>query len=115
MGAPIVQKSPVRLVQGVVGLALLIAATLFALSNLGRLPAGGDALTLPTTLFIVAVAATIHPISVAWGDVAITLAFGVVALAFAYPARSGFLGRRRGLLLLVLYAVYLAALIQRQT
>ena len=66
-------------------------------------------------IFIVAVAATIHPISMAWGEVAIALAFGVVALAFAYPARSGFLDRRRGLLLLVLYAVYLAALIQRQT
>jgi uncharacterized membrane protein YfcA len=56
VGAPIVQKSPVRLVQGVVGMALLIAASLFALGNLGLLPAGGDALTLPTTLFIVAVA-----------------------------------------------------------
>jgi uncharacterized membrane protein YfcA len=56
VGAPLVQKSPVRLVQGVVGIALLIAATLFALSNLGLLPAGGEALTLPTTLFIVAVA-----------------------------------------------------------
>ncbi len=55
VGAPIVQRSPVRLVQGVVGLALLLAATLFAMSNLGMMPAGGDALTLPTTLFIVAV------------------------------------------------------------
>ena len=56
VGAPIVQKSPVRLVQGVVGVALLIAATLFALGNLHLLPAGGEALTLPTPLFIVAVA-----------------------------------------------------------
>jgi uncharacterized membrane protein YfcA len=55
VGAPIVQRSPVRLVQGVVGLALLLAATLFAMSNLGMMPAGGDALTLPATLFIVAV------------------------------------------------------------
>jgi uncharacterized membrane protein YfcA len=55
VGAPIVQKSPVRLVQGVVGVALLIAATLFALGNLHLLPAGGEALTLPTPLFIVAV------------------------------------------------------------
>jgi cation:H+ antiporter len=52
---------------------------------------------------------------VARADVAVALGFGLVALAFAYPARSGFLGRRRGLLLLVLYAVYLAALIQGQT
>jgi uncharacterized membrane protein YfcA len=56
VGAPIVQKSPVRVVQGVVGIALLIAATLFALGNLDLLPAGGEALTLPTPLFIAAVA-----------------------------------------------------------
>jgi uncharacterized membrane protein YfcA len=55
VGAPIVQRSPVRLVQGVVGLALLLAATLFAMSNLELMPAGGDALTLPTPLFIAAV------------------------------------------------------------
>jgi len=56
VGAPIVQKSPVRLVQGIVGAALLIAATLFALGNLHLLPAGGEALTLATPLFIAAVA-----------------------------------------------------------
>ena len=56
VGAPIVQRSPVRLVQGVVGVALLIAAVLFAMRNLNIGPAGGEALTLPTTLFIVAVA-----------------------------------------------------------
>ncbi|MGE0740054.1 MAG: TSUP family transporter [Hyphomonadaceae bacterium] len=57
VGAPIVQRSPVRLVQGVVGVALLIAASLFAMSNLGLMPAGGEALTLPTPLFVVAVVA----------------------------------------------------------
>lgn len=57
VGAPIVQKSPVRLVQGVVGLALLLGAILFALKNLNMLPAGGEALTLPTPLFIAAVGA----------------------------------------------------------
>lgn len=56
VGAPIVQRSPVRLVQGVVGLALLIAAILFAMSNLGLMPAGGEALSLPPVLFGVAVA-----------------------------------------------------------
>jgi uncharacterized membrane protein YfcA len=39
-----------------VGGALLIAALLYALSNLGRLPAGGDALALDGGLFVVAVA-----------------------------------------------------------
>ncbi len=57
VGAPIVQRSPVRLVQGVVGVALLIAALLFALKNLNLLPPGGEALTLPPTLFAIAVAA----------------------------------------------------------
>jgi uncharacterized membrane protein YfcA len=55
LGAPIVQRSPVRLVQGVVGVALLIAATLYALANLNLMPVGGDALTLPPVLFGVAV------------------------------------------------------------
>lgn len=81
IGAPMVQRSPVRLVQGVVGVALLIAALLFALKGLDSglpaihwavgdvtildvpefrptahfLPAGGEALSLPTGLFIVAV------------------------------------------------------------
>jgi uncharacterized membrane protein YfcA len=34
VGAPIVVRLPVRVVQGVVGIALLIASTLYALSNL---------------------------------------------------------------------------------
>ncbi|MBI3437487.1 MAG: TSUP family transporter [Proteobacteria bacterium] len=77
VGEPIVQRAPVKLVQTVVGVALIIAALLFALKNLDSglpamnffgfttpavapthiLPPGGgaDALSLPTTLFIVAV------------------------------------------------------------
>ncbi|MBX9745321.1 MAG: TSUP family transporter [Hyphomonadaceae bacterium] len=55
VGAPIVQRSPLRLVQAVVGVALLIAATLYAMSNLDLMPVGGDALSLPPTLFVVAV------------------------------------------------------------
>lgn len=57
IGAPIVQRSPVRLVQGVVGVALLIAAALYAMRNLGIGPAGGDALSLEGTYFIIAVVA----------------------------------------------------------
>jgi len=66
-------------------------------------------------IFIVAVAAIIHPITVAWREVAITLVFGLVALVFTYPARTGFIERRRGVLLLVLYAGYLAIILQRQS
>ncbi len=56
IGAPIVQSAPTRLIQGVVGIALLIAALLYALSNLGLMPGGGDALSLPPVWFAVAVA-----------------------------------------------------------
>jgi uncharacterized membrane protein YfcA len=55
VGAPLVQRSPVRLVQGVVGAALLIAASLYAMANLNLMPVGGEALSLPTPLFVVAV------------------------------------------------------------
>jgi len=55
LGAPLVVRLPVRAVQGIVGLALLFAAGLYALSNLGLLPAGGDALALPQALFAVAI------------------------------------------------------------
>lgn len=65
-------------------------------------------------VFIVAVAAIIHPITVAWREVAITLVFGFVALVFTYPTRKGFIGRRRGVLLLVLYVAYLTTILQRQ-
>ncbi len=56
LGAPLVVRLPVRAVQGVVGAALLIAAALYALSNLDLLPAGGAALALPLGLMVVAVA-----------------------------------------------------------
>ena len=65
-------------------------------------------------IFIVAVAAIIYPISIAWREVFITLVFGLVSLAITYPTRKGFIERRRGFLLLLLYGVYLAALFQRQ-
>lgn len=57
LGAPLVVRLPVRTVQGIVGLAMLAAAVLYALANLGLLPAGGDALALPAPLFAIAVAA----------------------------------------------------------
>jgi uncharacterized membrane protein YfcA len=55
LGAPLVMRAPVRTVQAIVGVALLIAAMLYALSNLGLLPAGGDALALSGPLFAIAV------------------------------------------------------------
>lgn len=63
-------------------------------------------------VFIVAIAAMIHPISVAWREVVVALGFGLMALALSYPPRDGFIGRGRGLLLLVLYAGYNVTLYQ---
>jgi uncharacterized membrane protein YfcA len=57
VGAPIVLKLPVRSVQLIVGVALLLAAGTFAAKNLDLLPAGGDALSLPPLAFGIAVAA----------------------------------------------------------
>ncbi|HEY1449102.1 MAG TPA: permease, partial [Caulobacteraceae bacterium] len=57
VGAPIVVRLPVRVVQGVVGVALLAAVTIFTMTNLGLMPGGGTAVTLPPPLFALAVAA----------------------------------------------------------
>lgn len=62
-------------------------------------------------LLIVGVAATIHPIVIAPGDVYLTLAFGAAAVALLYPARLGWIGRRRGALLLALYLAYLSGVL----
>lgn len=64
-------------------------------------------------MLIVAVAATIHPIAVAWREAAVALMFGFVVVALIYPDRTGFIGRQRGLLLLVLYALWIATILQR--
>lgn len=52
IGAPIVQRMPVKRLQLFVGVALLIAAALFAAKNLNLLPAGGAALALPLSLML---------------------------------------------------------------
>lgn len=65
-------------------------------------------------MLVVAVAAIIHPITVAWRDVAVALVFGFVVVVLIYPGRTGFIERRRGVLLLVLYGTYLAVILQRQ-
>jgi uncharacterized membrane protein YfcA len=57
IGAPVVLRLPTRVVQGIVGLALLVAAALYAMTNLGLMPGGGDALSLDGGLALVAVAA----------------------------------------------------------
>ncbi|QSX79441.1 TSUP family transporter [Agrilutibacter solisilvae] len=57
LGARWVVRVPVRVVQGVVGVAMLLAAALYALANLKLMPAGGQALGLDGAGFAVAVSA----------------------------------------------------------
>ena len=62
-------------------------------------------------LFIVAVAAMIHPIVVETREVFIALAFGVVAVALTLPAPDGTIHRLRGALLLLLYVGYVLTIL----
>jgi len=57
IGAPLVARTKVWVVQLIVAFALAIAATFYALGNLGLMPAGGTAASLPPLLMIVAIAA----------------------------------------------------------
>jgi cation:H+ antiporter len=61
--------------------------------------------------FIVAIAALIHPIAVGWQSVFVVLGFGTTALVCSYPDRGGFIERRRGVLLLILYGAYLTTVL----
>ena len=56
LGAPLVIRAPVRLVQAIVGIALLIAACLYAMSNLNLMPIGGTANSLPAMQMGIAIA-----------------------------------------------------------
>jgi uncharacterized membrane protein YfcA len=57
MGAPIAAKSRVWIVQSVVAFALILAAILYAMTNLHLMPHGGTATSLPLPLMIVAIVA----------------------------------------------------------
>lgn len=63
-------------------------------------------------IFIIAIAALIHPIAVPLKDIVATLVFGVLAVVFVLPARIGFIERRRGVLLISLYIAYLVTVFQ---
>jgi cation:H+ antiporter len=63
-------------------------------------------------LFIVGLVAVIHPIEVSWPMVLVALAVGLIALICSFPARSGLIERRRGFLLIALYCVYVATVLQ---
>src|SRR5215210_5035837 len=57
LGVPLVARASVWIIQLVVGVALLIAATLYAMTNLHLMPGGGTAASLPMSLTVVAIAA----------------------------------------------------------
>jgi len=65
-------------------------------------------------LLIIGIAAIICPITVGWREVTGVLIFGMVAVALTFPNGHGFIERRRGALLLMLYAAYLVTILQRQ-
>ncbi len=62
-------------------------------------------------LFIVAVAAMIHPIVIETRQVFTVLAFGTVAVALTLPAPDGTIHRSRGALLLLLYAGFVLTML----
>lgn len=57
VGARLVTVAPVRLIQALVGVALLLAGLFFALANLHLMPPGGHATGLPLHLMVVAIVA----------------------------------------------------------
>ncbi|WP_294121705.1 sulfite exporter TauE/SafE family protein [Sphingomonas sp.] len=59
LGVPIAARSPVRLIQAIVGVALLIAALFFVFANLQLLPVGGTANSLPPVLTVGAIVANL--------------------------------------------------------
>lgn len=62
-------------------------------------------------LWIVPVAALIFPIEVQWREVVVAVGFGVVAVLAGFPPRTGRLGRGRGAILLLVYGIYLGAVL----
>lgn len=62
---------------------------------------------------IAPVAAILHPITVVWREVVVALLFGLITLILIYPDASGYIEKRRGVLLLVIYGVYLALMLHQ--
>jgi cation:H+ antiporter len=62
-------------------------------------------------LLVIGVAAAITPIPIVWDEFRITVLAGLVTVLMVIPGPTGRLGPRRGVLLLVVYAAYVAALL----
>jgi cation:H+ antiporter len=63
-------------------------------------------------LFIIAVAALIHPIVVDPASVRTALVFGALAVLLTLPDRGGAIGRWRGVLLLAVYLAYVTLVLR---
>ena len=57
LGAPLVTRSRVWVIQLIVGIALIVAAAAYAATNLHLMPGGGTASSLPLTLTVIAIGA----------------------------------------------------------
>ncbi|MBM3566102.1 MAG: sodium:calcium antiporter, partial [Alphaproteobacteria bacterium] len=60
-------------------------------------------------LFIVPVAALIHPIAARFGEAVVGLGFGAAVVALVYPGPKGLMTRRRGAVLVILWLAYILA------
>ncbi len=58
VGVPLVTRAKTWVVQLVVGIALVVAASLYGLANLGLMPGGGTATSLPPVLLATAIVAS---------------------------------------------------------
>lgn len=63
-------------------------------------------------LFIVPVAAAVHPIPTAFGEAVVGLGFGAAVVAFTYPGPKGTMTRRRGVMLILLWIAFVLAQMQ---
>jgi uncharacterized membrane protein YfcA len=57
LGVPLVSRARVWIIQLIVSIALIVAAAIYAVTNLHLMPGGGTATSLPLTLTIIAIAA----------------------------------------------------------
>jgi cation:H+ antiporter len=64
-------------------------------------------------LFIIAVAAIIYPIKIALDEVMLVLMFGIIVVILIVPMQDHYIGRWRGLLLLGLYVLYVAMVLEQ--
>jgi uncharacterized membrane protein YfcA len=95
VGVPLVTRARVWIVQLVVGIALILAAIAYAMTNLHLFPGGGSASSLPLTLTIVAIVANFCfgiLVNFGVGNFAPTLVmFSLMGLdpRFAFPIMAG--------------------------